>query len=79
MWTYTRTVSNLLSQFTTDIRHTAERNNVVEDAFSRISEIQDPDIIKDLAISKDQSDDEELRLLHKSGNSCKMVPFEIST
>lgn len=65
-------------KFTTDIRHIAEINNVAVDAFSRISEIQVPDIIKYLDMSKDQNDDQELRLLQKSGNSLKMVPLEIS-
>lgn len=59
-----------ISQFTTDIRYIAGKENVVADSLSRINAIQMP--LDYHSLARDQETDEELQTLLKEGSSLKL-------
>lgn len=65
-----------ISQFTTDLRHIAGKDNVVADALSRVFQIDDESI--DFALlARDQSTDEDLEtLLESSSLDLKAMPLD---
>lgn len=65
---------DLISQYTTDIRHIAGRDNIVADALSRIEEIGPAINYSELA--RDQAQDPELQDLIRNGSSLKLQKLE---
>lgn len=64
---------DLISQFSTDIRHISGKNNVVADTLSRIEEIKQPISLEKLGVAQ-RSDDEVKDVLNgKTTLSLKMV------
>lgn len=59
-----------ISQFTTDIRHIAGKNNIVADTLSRIEEIQTP--ISPVQLAQAQQEDPELQLLLQNSTSLRL-------
>ena len=66
---------DFISQFTTDIRHIAGKDNVVADALSRIEVVEVPVDYSQLAESQHQ--DEELQMLLRSESSLKLKQLQI--
>nr|XP_012235686.1 PREDICTED: uncharacterized protein LOC105679927 [Linepithema humile] len=60
---------DFISQFTTNIKHIVEAENVAADALFRIETIAMPVIVDDVQIAWEQKDDEELEHLLKSCNT----------
>ncbi|GBM50424.1 Retrovirus-related Pol polyprotein from transposon opus [Araneus ventricosus] len=65
----------LISQFTTDIRYIAGRNNVVADTFSRISQINLLNSNDFSGLAEDQFSDPELQSLMGSGSGLELRPM----
>ncbi|GBN12077.1 Transposon Ty3-I Gag-Pol polyprotein [Araneus ventricosus] len=65
----------LISQFTTDIRYIAGRNNVVADTFSRISQIDLLNLNDFSGLADDQFSDPELQSLMGSGTGLELRPM----
>lgn len=64
---------DLISQFTTDIRHISGKNNVVADTLSRIEELEKP--VDLLQLAKSQVEDEELKQI-LSGNTTYSITLK---
>ncbi|GBN14599.1 hypothetical protein AVEN_25810-1 [Araneus ventricosus] len=65
----------LISQFTTDMRYIAGRDNVMADTFSRISQINLFDLNDLNGLAEDQFSDHELQSLRGSGTGLELMYF----
>lgn len=66
---------DFISQFTTDIRHISGKNNIVADALSRVSELEAPVNLADLASS--QVSDEELAEYLADNTSLRLEKLQL--